>query len=103
MYEADLGVELGEGFKRAIVLMVVGAQIGLDDTDDYPEDRGTQLTPVTAELNIAPDRETGVERIRRIVETYLDRADDYADDGDHLTRIAVEYIRQQSLDRIERL
>ncbi|USZ68702.1 hypothetical protein NGM10_02935 [Halorussus salilacus] len=103
MYEADLGMDLGEGFKRAIVLMVVGAQIGLDDTDDYPEDRGTQLTPVTAELNLAPDRETGVERIRDIVETYLDRADACADPDDHLTRIAVEYIRQQSLDRIDRL
>jgi hypothetical protein len=103
MYEADLGVDLGEGFKRAIVLMVVGAQIGLDDTDDYPEDRGTQLTPVTAELNVAEDRATGVERLRRIVETYLSRADEYADPDDHLTRIAVEYIRQQSLDRIESL
>jgi hypothetical protein len=103
MYEADLGVELGEGFKRAIVLMVVGAQIGLDDTDDYSEDRATQLTPVTAELNLADDRATGVERIRRIVETYLDRADDCTDSDDHLTRIAVEYIRQQSLDRIDGL
>jgi len=103
MYEADLGVALGEGFKRAIVLMVVGAQIGLDDTDDYPEDRGTQLTPVTAELNLTDDRDVGTERLRRIVNAYLDRADDCADDGDHLTRIAIEYIRQQSLDRIERL
>jgi hypothetical protein len=103
MYEADLGVDLGEGFKRAIVLMVIGAQIGLDDTDDYPEDRGSQLTPVTAELNLAEDRATGVERVRRIVETYLDRADAAADPDDHLTRIAVEYIRQQSLDRIEKL
>ncbi|MFC4449613.1 hypothetical protein [Halorussus aquaticus] len=103
MYEADLGVELGEGFKRAIVLMVLGAQIGLDDTDDYPEDRGTQLTPVTAELNVAEDRATGVARIRRIVEAYLDRADDCAAADDHLTRIAIEYIRQQSLDRIEGL
>jgi hypothetical protein len=103
MYEADLGVELGERFKRAIVLMVVGAQIGLDDTDDYPEDKGIQLTPVTAELSIAEDAEIGVERIRRIVETCLDRADEYADADDHLTRIAVEYIRQQALDRIERL
>jgi len=103
MYEADLGVELGEGFKRAIVLLVVGAQIGLDDTDDYPEDRGTQLTPVTAELNLAEDRAAGVERLRRIVNTYLDRADGWADPGDHLTRIAIEYVRQQSLDRIDRL
>jgi hypothetical protein len=103
MYEADLGVDLGEGFKRAIVLMVVGAQIGLDDTDDYPEDRGTQLTPVTAELNVADDRAAGVARIRHIVETYLARADGCADPDDHLTRIAVEYIRQQSLDRIDGL
>ncbi|WP_435179199.1 hypothetical protein [Halorussus sp. AFM4] len=103
MYEADLGVDLGEGFKRAIVLMVLGAQVGLDDTDDYPEDRRTQLTPVTAELNLAENRAAGVSRVRRIVEAYLDRADDCADPGDHLTRIAVEYIRQQSLDRIEAL
>lgn len=103
MYEADLGTELGEGFKRAIVLMVIGAQIGLDDTDDYPEDRGTQLTPVTAELNLADDRDAGVERIRTIVEAYLRRADAATDADDHLTRIAVEYIRQQSLDRIDAL
>ena len=103
MYEADLGMDLGEGFKRAIVLMVIGAQIGLDDTDDYPEDRGTQLTPVTAELNLAADRDAGVERIRKIVEAYLARADAAADADDHLTRIAVEYIRQQSLDRIDAL
>jgi hypothetical protein len=100
MYEADLGTELGEGFKRAVVLMVIGAQIGLDDTDDYPEDRGSQLTPVTAELNLADDRESGIERVRAIVEAYLDRADACADSDDHLTRIAIEYIRQQSLDRI---
>jgi len=100
MYEADLGTELGEGFKRAVVLMVIGAQIGLDDTDDYPEDRGSQLTPVTAELNLADDRHSGVERVRAIVEAYLDRADACADPDDHLTRIAIEYIRQQSLDRI---
>jgi hypothetical protein len=100
MYEADLGVELGEGFKRAIVLLVVGAQIGLDDTDDYPEDRGTQLTPVTAELNLADDREAGVERLRTIAEAYFERADGWADADDHLTRIAIEYVRQQSLDRI---
>ncbi|WP_158057349.1 hypothetical protein [Halorussus halophilus] len=101
MYEADLGLDLGDGFKRAIVLMVIGAQIGLDDTDDYPEDKGTQLTPVTAELNIADSRAEGVETLRRIVEAYLDRAAAAVDD--HLTRIAIEYIREQSLDRIDGL
>lgn len=101
MYEADLGVDLGEGFKRSIVLMVIAAQMGLDDTDDYPEDRRTQLTPVTAELNLASDRETGVENIRAVVVEYLDRAE--ACSPDHLTNMAIEYIRQQSLDRLTAL
>ena len=101
MYEADLGLDLGDGFKRAIVLLVIGAQIGLDDTDDYPEDRGTQLTPVTAELNVADDRTEGVATLRRIVDAYLDRAAAAVDD--HLTRIAIEYVREQSHDRIDAL
>jgi hypothetical protein len=101
MYEADLDVELGEGFKRSIVLMVIAAQVGLDDTDDYPEDRRTQLTPVTAELNLAADRETGVENLRAVVVEYLDRAE--ACSPDHLTNMAIEYIRQQSLDRLAAL
>jgi hypothetical protein len=101
MYEADLDVDLGDGFKRAIVLMVIAAQVGLDDTDDYPEDRRTQLTPVTAELNLADDTETGVENLRAVVLEYLDRAEQCS--PDHLTRMAIEYIRQQSLDRLAAL
>lgn len=101
MYEADLDVDLGRDFKRAIVFMVIAAQVGLDDTDDYPEDRGKQLTPVTAEVNLTPDRETGVENLREIVLEYLDRADECS--PDHLTSMAIGYIRQQSLDRITAL
>lgn len=101
MYEADLDVDLGAEFKRAIVLMVIAAQVGLDDTDDYPEDRRTQLTPVTAELNLADDRETGIENLRAVVLEYLDRAE--ACSPDHLTSMAIEYIRQQSLDRLDAL
>lgn len=101
MYEADLDVDLGREFKRAIVLMVIAAQVGLDDTDDYPEDRRTQLTPVTAELNLADDRATGVENLRAVVLEYLDRAEQCS--PDHLTSMAIEFIRQQSLDRLAAL
>lgn len=101
MYEADLGIDLGDDFKRSIVLMIIAAQVGLDDTDDYPEDRRTQLTPVTAELNLAETPEAGVETLRDVVVGYLKRADDCA--PDHLTRMAIEYIRQQSLDRLDAL
>lgn len=99
MYEADLGVALGEEFKRSIVLMVIAAQIGLDDVDDYPEDRREQLTPVTAEL--ALHGADGIETVRDIVLTYLDRAAGYS--SNHLTGMAVEYIRQDALDRIDAL
>lgn len=101
MYEAALDRSFGDGFARAIVLMVVGAQIGLDDVDDYPDDRGEQLTPVTAELALADDRRTGVESVREVLDAYLDRAENAA--PDHLTGIAVEYVRQQSYDRLEGL
>lgn len=101
MYEAALDVSFDDGFTRAIVLMVIAAQIGLDDTDDYPEDRTEQLTPVTAELALAEDGQSGVENVRGVLEEYLDRAERSSDD--HLTGIAIEYIRQQSLDRLARL
>jgi hypothetical protein len=100
MYEAALDVDLGQGYKRSIVLMVIAAQVGLDDTDDYPADRDEQLTPVTAELTLHDARD-GIANLRQIVETYLDRAERYAED--HLTALAIEYIRQQSADRLARL
>lgn len=100
MYEAALDIDLGEPFKRAIVLMVVAAQVGLDDVDDYPEDRGEQLTPVTAELALAGPG-AGITNLRRIVEEYLDRAADAADS--HLAGMAIEYIRQDSRDRFDDL
>lgn len=101
MYESDLHLEIDDGFKRAVVLMVVAAQIGMDDTDDYEEDRGSQLTPVTAELVLGPNAGDSVAELRRIVDHYLDGADEYA--PDHLTGVAVEFIRQQSLDRLDDL
>lgn len=101
MYEADLGIDLGDDLVRSIVLMVIGAQIGLDDTDDYPEDRGEQLTPVTAEYHISAEDEQPTVRIEQIVDAYLDRA--AAASPDAMTGIAVEYIRHQAHDRIDRL
>jgi len=99
IYEAALGIELGVGFKRAIVLMVIAAQVGLDDVDDYPADRGEQLTPVTAEL--ALDGADGVATVERIVDRYLDRAAAYADT--HLAGMAIAYIREDAHDRIAAL
>lgn len=99
IYEAALGIELGVGFKRAIVLMVIAAQVGLDDVDDYPEDRGEQLTPVTAEL--ALDGADGVATVERVVDRYLDRAAEYADT--HLAGMAIAYIREDAHDRIATL
>lgn len=101
MYEGDVGIDLSAAFKRAVVLMVIAAQIGLDDTDDYPEDRHTQLTPVTAELGLASSTSEGVNNLKTIIETYLDQADFYASSA--ITRIAIEYIRQQSRIRIKKL
>lgn len=100
MYEADLEVDLGDAFKRSIVLMVIAAQMGLDDVDDYPEDRGTQLTPVTAELALHGPTD-GIENVRGLVTTYLDRAADASEN--HLTGMAIEYIRQDALDRLDAL
>lgn len=100
MYEAALDVDLGTAFKRSIVLMVIAAQVGLDDVDDYPEDHGEQLTPVTAELALYGPAE-GLANLREIVAIYLDRAADYS--SSHLTGMAIEYVRQDAFDRLETL
>ncbi|UWM55412.1 hypothetical protein N0B31_03800 [Salinirubellus salinus] len=99
MYEAALGVELGESFCRAIVLMVVAAQIGLDDIDDFPEDRGEQLTPVTAELALKGT--AGLDDVGRLVDRYLDAAAAAAET--HLTGMAIAYIREEAHDRLAAL
>lgn len=96
MYESALGVELGESFTRAIVLMVVAAQIGLDDVDDFPEDRGEQLTPVTAELALKGPG--GLDDVERLVDRYLDAASAAAET--HLTGMAIAYIREDAHDRL---
>jgi hypothetical protein len=96
MYESALDVELGDSFKRAIVLMVIAAQIGLDDIDDFPEDRDEQLTPVTAEL--ALNGSEGLADVERLVNRYLDAAAAAAQT--HLTGMAIAYIRAEAHDRL---
>jgi hypothetical protein len=99
MYEAALDVELGDSFTRSIVLMVVAAQIGLDDVDDFPEDRGEQLTPVTAELALKGPE--GLDDVGRLVDRYLDAAAAAAET--HLTGMAIAYIREEAHDRLAAL
>jgi hypothetical protein len=89
--ESDLPVD--RSFQRAIVLAIIGAQVWLDDIDDFEADiRSGQLTPVTAEYLLADEgdpREAVVSLGRR----YLDRAKAEATAADSpLTGIAIEYI-----------
>jgi hypothetical protein len=93
MYEA-VGFDFEPAFKRSIVLAIVGAQIWLDDVDDYRADhRDGQLTPVTAEYVLADDPATARRRVIHIAESYLDRAKAAASTANSpLTGIATEYI-----------
>jgi hypothetical protein len=89
---AGLGID--EDFARAIVLAIVGAQIWLDDVDDYDDDLAEgQLTPVTAEYLLAEDDREAYENVVEITEQYLDIAQEHATEADSaLTGIAIEYI-----------
>lgn len=88
------GLDIDDDFAKAIVLAIIGAQVWLDDVDDYADDRREgQLTPVTAEYLLAPDEEVGYRRVVDVTEQYLDLAKTYATRADSpLTGIAVEYI-----------
>jgi hypothetical protein len=89
----EAGLPIEEPFRRAIVLAIVGAQIWLDDIDDFEEDiRAGQLTPVTAEYLLA-DGGDPREAVVEVGRGYLDRARTAATAVDSaLTGIAVEYI-----------
>ncbi|MFB6307938.1 MAG: hypothetical protein ABEH35_01285 [Haloarculaceae archaeon] len=88
------GFDIDDAFARAIVLAIIGAQIWLDDVDDYADDRREgQLTPVTAEYLLAEDQPRAYRRVVEITEDYLDRAKACATAAESpLTGIAVEYI-----------
>jgi hypothetical protein len=93
MYQGA-GFDIGDDFRKAILLAIVGAQIWLDDIDDLQADMAEgQLTPVTAEYLLAADDATARRRVVDLSETYFERAREYARAAESpLTGIAIEYI-----------
>ncbi|MFW6436205.1 MAG: hypothetical protein ACOCYZ_01065 [Halococcoides sp.] len=93
MYRAA-GVPIAPAFERAVVLAIIGAQIWLDDLDDYRVDRAAgQLTPVTAEYVLQETDRAACRSVLDVVDTYLDCAREHAEAaGSPLTGIAIEYI-----------
>jgi hypothetical protein len=93
MYRAA-GFEVEPAFERSIVFAIIGAQVWLDDVDDYHADvEEGQLTPVTAEYLLERTDRDAFETIVDLSNAYFDRAREYAAAADStLTGIAVEYI-----------
>jgi hypothetical protein len=92
----ESGLPIARSFQRSIVLAIIGAQIWLDDIDDFEDDiRSGQLTPVTAEYLLAGEDDDPREAVIDIGQRYLDHAQQEATAADSaLTGIAVEYIRR---------
>jgi hypothetical protein len=90
----EAGVPIEDAFKKSIVLAIIGAQVWLDDVDDYRADRREgQLTPVTAEYLLADDDAAAADAVVTLSERYLDLAKDHATAVDStLTGIGAEYI-----------
>lgn len=88
------GINIESEFKRAIVLSIIGAQIWLDDIDDFDSDiEESQLTPVTAEYTIQDTEMRAYKNIVDISKKYLDKAARSATrSGSDITGIATEYI-----------
>jgi hypothetical protein len=88
------GFAIPDGFKKSIVLAIIGAQIWLDDVDDYEVDlREGQLTPVTAEYLRHDADHAAYAAVLEVTREYLDLACEYATEADSpLTGIASEYI-----------
>jgi len=90
----EAGLDVAEGFKRSVVLAIVGAQVWLDDVDDFEADMADgQLTPVTAEYLIREDDRAAYDAVLELTADYLDAAVEHATaSGSPLTGIAAEYI-----------
>ena len=90
----ESGLQIARSFQRCIVLAIIGAQVWLDDIDDFEADiRSGQLTPVTAEYLLAGEDDDPREAVVALGRSYLDRAKQEATAIDSaLTGIAVEYI-----------
>jgi hypothetical protein len=93
MYD-EVGLGVDDDFRRAVVLATIGAQVWLDDVDDFEDDRREgQLTPVTAEYVLADSDPEAYRRVIDVTDQYTDRARRYAARSDStLVGIAVEYI-----------
>jgi hypothetical protein len=93
MYRAA-GVGVDGTFERSVVLAIIGAQLWLDDVDDFAADMAEgQLTPVTAEYLLANDDRTAYRRVVDVSRDYFDAAKRAAAASDStLTGLAVEYI-----------
>jgi len=93
MYRAA-DLQVSPAFERSIVLAIIGAQVWLDDVDDYAADmREGQLTPVTAEYLLAESDREAYDRVVDVANGYLDLAKTHATSADSaLTGIATEYI-----------
>jgi hypothetical protein len=89
-----IGFEIPPAFGTSIVLAIVGAQIWLDDVDDYHDDVAEgQLTPVTAEYALAASDAEAYENVRDVTHRYFDLARAHAEAaGSPLNGIAIEYI-----------
>jgi hypothetical protein len=93
MYRAA-GIDIEQSFERSIVFAIIGAQIWLDDVDDYHADvTETQLTPVTAEYLLADDDDEALTRVLDVTNQYLTAAKEYAAATDSgLAGIGADYI-----------
>jgi hypothetical protein len=90
----EAGLDVEDAFKKSIVFAIIGAQVWLDDVDDYEADmREGQLTPVTAEYLLTDDGAAAADAVVDLSQRYLDLAKDHASVVDStLTGIAAEYI-----------
>ena len=90
----ESGLSIARPFQRSIVLAIIGAQVWLDDIDDFEADiRSGQLTPATAEYLLAGEDDDPREAVVAVGRSYLDRAKAEATAVDSaLTGIAIEYI-----------
>jgi len=90
----ESGLSIARPFQRSIVLAIIGAQVWLDDIDDFEADiRSGQLTPATAEYLLAGEDDDPREAVVAVGRSYLDRAKQEATAVDSaLTGIAIEYI-----------
>ncbi|WP_211226016.1 hypothetical protein [Haloplanus natans] len=89
-----VGFDIPDAFGASIILAIIGAQIWLDDVDDYHDDVAEgQLTPVTAEYVLAADDAAAYENVVSITMDYFDLARAHAEAADSpLNGIAIEYI-----------